>query len=656
MKISVNTLYKYTDNEQPKVYDLGIITTTLQDLLDNSHILIDSKRIIILKITNINLSTQQYLLNLQEYEGEVVDGLGYLITENDLIKINDSNNLIANSFIKSSEPLSLAQRKVDVLYGIIDQYTGEEITLSKATGTPTVDGIIYFQLGAEYFKRDFNDGVKATWFGLKADGLTASSASNTTALQNAINFCANFNVTDIILHKNFPIVLPVGDIYCGTINVKKNAFFKGQGIASTRLFYTGTDYFLRGDEPFIAYGGASDLQISPAPHITCLGLLYLKNAYNMNYDNISINGTTEFGVVSESVVRLESQQSWTVGANNNLYKIAFNNLFIYGSNGDCVTITGDYGSANISIKNSVIENFANKGVKVNSTSTVGHSMISITDVIFQGGGTGCVDLSSVADVDLKIYTETIISAPAIILGAAGAKNYKNVRIHDSQFGNGFAGGFGGAVIKGAAFDGNSLGNSGVIIENCSFLTTNSADFIAELACVNVTIKNIKLDGTAKVFKPITYVDGTDNGLGNWEIDLTNNRNEADKTEVTTGTIIPKGLISYWKGNKLVSTNIRRAKFITGDFFLTSKNEIYSDIFLSSSNYIDLGSANNLYSLPHELFTFHNRTSNTTELRIFDGGLINGVATYVLPAKTSIKLMQSDVVKNIIGILYQNTTI
>jgi hypothetical protein len=60
-----------------------------------------------------------------------------------------------NSFIKSNESLSLAQRKGDVLYGILDQYTGEEITLSKFTGTPTVDNL--FQLGSEYFIRNTNN-------------------------------------------------------------------------------------------------------------------------------------------------------------------------------------------------------------------------------------------------------------------------------------------------------------------------------------------------------------------------------------------------------------------------------------------------------------------------------------------------------------------
>ena len=67
--------------------------------------------------------------------------------------------------IKSSDSLTGAKRKGDVLYGIIDRYTGEEITLSKVTGAPVVDGVIYFQLGSEYFKRVFDGGIDVSWFG-----------------------------------------------------------------------------------------------------------------------------------------------------------------------------------------------------------------------------------------------------------------------------------------------------------------------------------------------------------------------------------------------------------------------------------------------------------------------------------------------------------
>jgi hypothetical protein len=69
-----------------------------------------------------------------------------------------------DKFIKSNEALTGAQRKGDVLYGILDQYTGEEMTLSKVTGTPTVDNVIYFQLGSEYFKRNCTE-INLKWFG-----------------------------------------------------------------------------------------------------------------------------------------------------------------------------------------------------------------------------------------------------------------------------------------------------------------------------------------------------------------------------------------------------------------------------------------------------------------------------------------------------------
>jgi hypothetical protein len=79
------------------------------------------------------------------------------------------------NFIKSNESLTLAQRKGDVLYGILDQFTGEELTLSKITGTPTVDNIIFFNLGTEYFKRNFYGSAKIAWCGAKGDGVADES-------------------------------------------------------------------------------------------------------------------------------------------------------------------------------------------------------------------------------------------------------------------------------------------------------------------------------------------------------------------------------------------------------------------------------------------------------------------------------------------------
>lgn len=85
-------------------------------------------------------------------------------------------------WIKSDESLSLAKRNGDVLYSILDKYTGQEMTLSKVTGDPVVDGIIYFQLEDEYFKRNY-DEMNPRWFGAKGDSINDDSP----AFQAAIN-------------------------------------------------------------------------------------------------------------------------------------------------------------------------------------------------------------------------------------------------------------------------------------------------------------------------------------------------------------------------------------------------------------------------------------------------------------------------------------
>lgn len=84
----------------------------------------------------------------------------------------DELNPIIKNYIKSNESLENARRKDDILYGIIDQYTGEDITLSKVIGNPIVDNIIYFQLGSEYFKRNNIRHYNVKWFGAKGDGIT----------------------------------------------------------------------------------------------------------------------------------------------------------------------------------------------------------------------------------------------------------------------------------------------------------------------------------------------------------------------------------------------------------------------------------------------------------------------------------------------------
>ena len=75
-----------TDSKQPKVFELGQITTTLQDLLDNSTIVINGEQTIILSVIDENDNVLKYLLPL-DYKGESFYGLGQNILESDLISL-----------------------------------------------------------------------------------------------------------------------------------------------------------------------------------------------------------------------------------------------------------------------------------------------------------------------------------------------------------------------------------------------------------------------------------------------------------------------------------------------------------------------------------------------------------------------------------------
>lgn len=81
-----------SDSEQPKVYDLGQITTTLQDLLNESNITITDERLIVLKIQNIDDSFNFYLLPI-DYKGNSVYGLGNNVVVSDLISLSSSNSV-----------------------------------------------------------------------------------------------------------------------------------------------------------------------------------------------------------------------------------------------------------------------------------------------------------------------------------------------------------------------------------------------------------------------------------------------------------------------------------------------------------------------------------------------------------------------------------
>ena len=85
MNIIVNIDKNTLANKQPKIYDLGEVTTSIQDLLDNSTITITNDRLVILRFTDLDLSVKQGFLNLNNYTEGDKYGLGQNILESDLI-------------------------------------------------------------------------------------------------------------------------------------------------------------------------------------------------------------------------------------------------------------------------------------------------------------------------------------------------------------------------------------------------------------------------------------------------------------------------------------------------------------------------------------------------------------------------------------------
>jgi len=122
-------------------------------------------------------------------------------------------------FIKSNESLNLAKRRSNVLYGILDQYTGEEMTLIKINYTPyLVDGIIYFVLGSEYFKRVYSDYVNVKWWGAIGDNET----DNQIYLSKAIDFIIDERGGKIFIPSDgiyitSPVVVPMCTLLDGII-------------------------------------------------------------------------------------------------------------------------------------------------------------------------------------------------------------------------------------------------------------------------------------------------------------------------------------------------------------------------------------------------------------------------------------------------------
>jgi hypothetical protein len=149
------------------------------------------------KVINITDRTDYFEFDVVLYKSFSLGLLSNETTYSFYFDVKETFDDKLEVFIKSDELLSLASRKGDTLYGILDKYTGEEITLSKVTGTPPmVDGIIYFQLNAgqlntEYFKRNNLEKLNVNNFGAKGDNVQ----DDTQAIQLMIDKLGYFNLS-----------------------------------------------------------------------------------------------------------------------------------------------------------------------------------------------------------------------------------------------------------------------------------------------------------------------------------------------------------------------------------------------------------------------------------------------------------------------------
>lgn len=105
----------------------------------------------------------------------------------------------------------------NVLYGLLNTYTGEAQTFSKVTtwidgsamDDSKCDGTIFRKKDAEYFKLNYTGPVNIKWFGAKGDGI----ADDTPAFQRFIDAFTGVGETALLEHGTFlvkDLVIPTG--------------------------------------------------------------------------------------------------------------------------------------------------------------------------------------------------------------------------------------------------------------------------------------------------------------------------------------------------------------------------------------------------------------------------------------------------------------
>lgn len=112
MNIIINKTI-YDNDVQAKIYHIGQIETTLQDLLDNSTIIITGINPVILSIDNLNGDNHKYLLLLDNINNTSIYGFGKNIIESDLIELGSNN--ISTKVYKALISFNDIDEKVEVI-------------------------------------------------------------------------------------------------------------------------------------------------------------------------------------------------------------------------------------------------------------------------------------------------------------------------------------------------------------------------------------------------------------------------------------------------------------------------------------------------------------------------------------------------------------
>jgi len=329
--------------------------------------------------------------------------------------------------ILSSDNLSLAKRKGDTLYGILDQYTNEEITLTKTTDTDTADDIIYFDLGAEKFKRIFTD-LNVKWFGAKGDGVTDDTSSIQLALNAVKTATAPFSPYS--QSRGGKLIFPAGRYYVSSaMSIKSGTVIKGEGSEASLIYNNGTTNNVFEFTTF-ANGAIHSLSIEDIGIVqnsvitqTAGSAIYINNNFGAspNIKNVRITGTYQGlyldNCYPSNIVNVHSFNNLSSAfyTGFNCTSTTFQNCYA-GIGVDGFKISGSY----ITLLNCAADNLTGIGYYLyyNTGSSRGLSLI------------GCGSEGANVGIELDRALSTSIISPVLYIKTGGSNA---IRILGSQY-------------------------------------------------------------------------------------------------------------------------------------------------------------------------------------------------------------------------------